>query len=292
MKRISWIWWSSLITLLATGCIRQQPLPSISIKGSDTEVNLVLQLAETYMETNPNVSLCVTGGGSGVGIAGLFNGHTDVANSSRGLNAYEEALAKERGIDIHTNIFAYDALAIVCHPELAMDSLTIEELGQIFSGKTQVWTDRNGKVCSLSLYGRQSNSGTYIYFREKIIGADYSSGMKQMNGNAQILEAVKSDRNAIGYIGLGYITDEHGILRKGIKVVSTKPDRNALTVSPLDAQAVQAGLYPLVRPLYQFTNGKPDHETQAFFDFEKSEAGQAILKKNGYLPVPKNTFPQ
>jgi phosphate transport system substrate-binding protein len=283
----SFFWWMSLILLLATGCIRQQPLTSISIKGSDTEVNLVLQLAEAYMETDPSVSLCITGGGSGVGIAGLFNGNTEVANSSRWLNTYEETLAKERGLDIHHFIFAYDALAIICHPQMKMDSLTLEELGQIFSGKKTEWDGVNGEVHPVSLYGRQSNSGTYIYFREKIIGADYTPDMKQMNGNAQILEAVKSDRFAIGYIGLGYVSNEDGTPREGVKVVSIKSSPQSAAVSPLNTEALQSGLYPLVRPLFQFTNDIPNGKVQSFFDFERSEAGRSIIIKNGYLPAPE-----
>ena len=86
---------------------------SISIKGSDTEVNLVLQLAEAYMETDPDVSVNVTGGGSGVGIAGLLNSRTDVANSSREINAYELSLAAERGVAVEPFVFAADALAII-----------------------------------------------------------------------------------------------------------------------------------------------------------------------------------
>jgi phosphate transport system substrate-binding protein len=282
-------WYISLIFLGLfgpTGCIRQQPLPSIYIKGSDTEVNLVLQLAEAYMEIDSSVSICITGGGSGVGIAGLFNGNTEVANSSRGLNAYEEELAKKRGFDIHAFVFAYDALAIICHPQMPVDSLTLEELGQIFSGEKTDWVDASGEVYPLSLYGRQSNSGTYIYFREKIIGADYTSAMKQMNGNAQILEAVKSDPFAIGYIGLGYLANEDGSPREGVKIVRIKSSPGHPAVSPLDQQALQVGAYPLVRPLFQFTNGNPEGEIQSFFDFEKSEAGRAIISRNGYLPVP------
>lgn len=258
---------------------------SLTIKGSDTEVNLVLQLAEAYMETDLNVSVNVTGGGSGVGIAGLLNGKTDVANSSREINAYELSLAAKRGVNAEPFVFAADALAIICHPNISLDSLSLEELGKIFSGETQNWQQLGSKAGTISLYGRQSNSGTFIYFREKVVGKDYAFSTKQMNGNAQILEAVKADPNAIGYIGFGYLTDGSGKLRDGIKVLKLIKAKGQNAVSPLDKAAIKAGMYPLTRPLFQFTNGEPTGKTRAFFEFEKSVAGQLIIAQNGYLPA-------
>lgn len=258
---------------------------SITIKGSDTEVNLVLQLAESYMETDMNVSLNVTGGGSGVGIAGLLNGRVDVANSSREIGAYELSLAAERGVTVQPFVFAADALAIICNPNVPLDSLNLDDLGKIFSGEIQNWKQLDKKSGLVSLYGRQSNSGTFMYFRERVLGKDYSSDVKQMNGNAQILEAVKADPNAIGYIGFGYLTDETGALREGIKVIKLAKKGGENAISPLDKVAIKAGLYPLTRPLFQFTNGEPSGKIRAFFDFENSPEGQKIIAKNGYLPA-------
>ena len=258
---------------------------SITVKGSDTEVNLVLQLAEAYMETDPDVSVNVTGGGSGVGIAGLLNGRTDVANSSREVNSYELSLAAERGMAVEPFVFAADALAIICHPNVPIDSVNLDDLGKIFSGEIQNWQQFGRKDGLISLYGRQSNSGTFIYFRERVLRKDYAPGIKQMNGNAQILEAVKADPNAIGYIGFGYLTDESGALRHGIKVIKLTNSQGQTAVSPLDREAIKAGLYPLTRPLFQFTNGEPSGKTRAFYDFEKSPKGQEIIAQNGYLPA-------
>lgn len=271
-----------LACLLAT-CARRE-VETVTVKGSDTEVNLVLQLAEAYMETDPAASISVTGGGSGVGIASLLNGRATVANSSRELNAHELALAAERQVAVEPFAFAADALAVICHPSVPLDSVCLADLGRIFSGQIAGWQMMGGQADRpVSLYGRQSNSGTFMYFRERVLGRDYAPGLKQMNGNAQILEAVRADPNAIGFIGFGYLTDESGALRAGIKVVRLAAVCGQPAVSPLDRAAVQAGLYPLTRPLFQFTNGEPTGKAQAFFEFEKSAAGQAIIAKNGYL---------
>lgn len=266
------------------GCSRRN-VETISIKGSDTEVNLVLQLAEAYMDTDPAVSVNVTGGGSGVGIAGLLNGKIDIANSSRAMMNDELLLAAGRQIDAIPFVFAADALAIICHPEAPLDSLNLEDLGNIFSGTISNWQQLGKPNGVISLYGRQSNSGTFTYFREKVLGKDYAPGIKQMNGNAQILEAVKADPNAIGYIGFGYLTDESGALRHGIKVIKLAQGPGKAAISPLDRAAISARQYPLTRPLYQFTNGEPTGKIQAFYAFEKSALGQLIIAKNGYLPA-------
>ncbi len=270
--------------ILLTGCVHRN-IETITVKGSDTEVNLVLQLAEAYMDTELDVSVNVTGGGSGVGIAGLLNGRIDVANSSREINAYELQLAEERQIAIESYVFAADALAIICHPSVSLDSLTLNDLGKIFSGEIQNWQQLDGSDGLISLYGRQSNSGTFMYFRERVLGKDYAPSIKQMNGNAQILEAVKADPNAIAYIGFGYLTDESGALRQGIKVLKLAAKSGQTAVSPLNRMAIKAGLYPLTRPLFQCTNGEPAGKIRAFYEFEKSEAGQKIITKNGYLPA-------
>jgi phosphate transport system substrate-binding protein len=237
------------------------------------------------METDPSVSVCVTGGGSGVGIAGLLNGRLDIASSSREINQHELLLASERNIDLEPFIFAADALAIICNPAVAIDSLRLEDLGKIFSGEIQNWQELDGVNAPISLYGRQSNSGTFMYFRTRVLGKDYCPGIKQMNGNAQILEAVKADPNSIGYIGFGYLTDQSGALRHGIKVIKLSERLGDNAISPLDKSAIKAGLYPLTRPLFQFTNGKPTGKASAFYDFEKSPEGQKIIAQNGYLPA-------
>ncbi|MCX7767123.1 MAG: PstS family phosphate ABC transporter substrate-binding protein, partial [Candidatus Sumerlaeia bacterium] len=177
----------------------------IQIKGSDTEVNLVQTLAETYMKSNPGISLAVTGGGSGTGIAALINKKTDIANSSRPIKADELELAKQQGVEPVSLIFATDALAVIVHSSNPLTTVTLEQLGQIYRGEIKNWRTLGGPDLPITLYGRQSNSGTFVFFREFVVKADYSSEMRQMNGNSQIVESLRNDKSGIGYVGIGYI---------------------------------------------------------------------------------------
>ncbi len=275
---------SVLLVLAFFSCSKRQ-VENITIKGSDTEVNLVLQLAEAYMDTDPAASISITGGGSGVGIAALLNHRTDIANSSRELSQPEMLMASQRGVNISPHIFAADAIAIIVHPSVGVSSLSLLDLGKIYAGDITDWQQVGGKPGTISLYGRQSNSGTFIYFREKVLGKDFSPALKQMNGTAQIIEAVKNDAGGIGYAGLGYVADQNGTPREGFNVlkISKKPGEKAF--SPMDLEDIKAGFYPLTRPLYQFTDGLPTGKVLAFLEFEKSDFAKEIIQKNGYLPA-------
>lgn len=258
---------------------------TIVVRGSDTEVNLALDLAETYMDQNEKVSIAVTGGGSGVGIAALINGKTDIANSSRAFKEEEAALALKRGVKVTPIIFAVDALVFIVHPAIGVDSLTIDQVADIFSGRISNWQSLGGEEAPISIYGRQSNSGTFIYIQENILKGEYTTAMKQMNGTAQIIESVKNDPHAIGYTGIGYIINKAGQLMKGIKVLQIKENEKAPAVNPLNEEAIKGGDYVVTRPLFQYTDGVPEGAVKRFIQFELSEAGQAIVERNGYFPI-------
>lgn len=275
------------LAFLMPACRRSEHLERIQVKGSDTEVNLVLELAEAFMEREPAVSISITGGGSGVGIAALMNGKTDIANSSREVGETERMYARRRGVEIYPTVFAADALVVVANPEAGVDSLTMNQLADLFSGAVKNWHAAGGNSVPVSLYGRQSNSGTFLYFRETVLGRDFSPALKQMNGTAQIIEAVKNDAGGIGYVGLGYVARPDGAIHNGLKIIRLKKDETSPAVSPLDSSVLQGGNYPLLRPLYQLTDGKPTGWVKAFLQFETSPEGQQIIAKNGYLPVSK-----
>ncbi len=274
--------WSLFI--LFWGC-SQRGFQSIKIKGSDTEVNLALDLAETFMEKDPDISIAVTGGGSGTGIAALLNQKCDIANSSREFRDAEMNLAVKLGINVIPIVFAIDALAFVVNPSVEVEALTVEQIAQIFRGDVSSWKEVGGKDTPISLYGRQSNSGTFVFVQQNILKGEYSNRMKQMNGTAQILEAIKADPNAIGYLGIGYIVNEAGDLAEGIKVISVKVDEDTTPVNPTDVQAIINGDYVITRPLYQYTNGLPENKTKAFIAYELSAEGQEIVRRNGYFPI-------
>lgn len=276
-----------VLAFLMPACRRSEHLERIQVKGSDTEVNLVLELAEAYMEREPAVSISITGGGSGVGIAALMNGKTDIANSSREVGEAERMYAHRRGVEIYPTVFAADALVIVANPDAGVDSLTISQVADLFTGSVKNWQEVGGNSVPVSLYGRQSNSGTFLYFRKTVLGRDFSPDLKQMNGTAQIIEAVKNDAGGIGYVGLGYVARPDGAIHNGLKIIRLKKNETSPAASPLDTLALQNGDYPLLRPLYQLTDGKPTGLVEAFLQFETSPAGQQIIVKNGYLPASK-----
>lgn len=275
-----------LLIIMFTGCVRREDSDAfIQIKGSDTEVNLVQRLAEALMEKDPNVYIAVTGGGSGTGIAALINKQTDIANSSRAMKDEEIEMAKKRGVNPVAIVFALDGLALIVHESLPVESLSIDEVGQIYKGEITNWNEVGGPDLEISMYGRQSNSGTYIYFRDNIIKGDYSPKVRRMNGTAQIVEAVRNDKAGIGYVGIGYIIDDQGNILPGINSLKIAKDENSHAVSPLEPENVKSGLYPIVRPLYQYTDGLPEGNLLDFIIFELSDEGQRLVISEGYYPV-------
>ena len=260
---------------------------NLIIKGSDTEVNLALALAETYMMKDPNISIAVSGGGSGAGIAALINGKTDIANASRPMKTEELLLAQERGVWPIATVLGMDAVAIVVHPKCPLKELSKQDLGAIYRGKIHNWKQLGGPDQEISLYGRQSNSGTFVYFRDSILQAEYSPKVKQMNGTAQIVEAIKTDASGIGYVGVGYILEKNGNAAKGIKVLAIKSTAHTLAYSPALLENIQQGNYPIIRPLFQYTDGKPKGKLLQFLRYCLSEEGQALVQQNGYFPVSK-----
>ena len=258
---------------------------TIVIRGSDTEVNLVLQLAEVFMDADPKVAVAVTGGGSGTGIAALMNKKTDLANSSRAFTDAELKMAEERDVDVLPLVFAMDALTFIVHKDLGIDSLTLSDIRHIYTGQSTNWQAFGGPDLPISLYGRQGNSGTFIFIQRNILKADYSLQMKQMNGTSQIIESIKNDVAGIGYVGIGYLIDEEGQVDDGIKILSIQGDDQHQAVSPVDFENVRSGAYAIIRPLYQYLDGTPSGKLKEFLLFELAPQGQKIIAENGYFPI-------
>ena len=257
---------------------------AIQIRGSDSEVNLVAILAEEFMSVYPQVQIAVTGGGSGAGIAALLDGTIDIANSSRPMKDSEIETARANGMEPVAVRFAMDGVAAIVNENNPVDSLSIDELGAIFRGEITNWSEVGGSDQSINLYGRQSNSGTYIFFMERVLQGEYDPGMRNMGGNADILEAVRNDVTGIGYIAIGFATDG-GNVRPGIKVLSIAAIKGEPPVTPLELTNITGGAYPISRPLYQFIAGKPEGAIRKFLEFELSERGQEIVLENGFYPI-------
>jgi phosphate transport system substrate-binding protein len=254
----------------------------LQIKGSDTLINLVQRLAEEYMEKYPGEYIAVTGGGSGTGIAALINGKCDIANASRLMKSKEVEQANGRGVDPKRVVIAMDGLSVIVHKDNPVDRLTMDQIGKIFRGEVTNWREVGGKDAPITLYGRQSNSGTFVFFRDAVLKADYSQKMNRMNGNAQIVEAVRQDVSGIGYVGVGYVKDV-----QGLTVLKVASSAKADYASPLSTSDVKSGKYPIARPLNQYINGSPQGKVKAFLDFELSAEGQRIVEEEGFFQVPQ-----
>ena len=257
---------------------------TIIIKGSDTELPMVNDLAKLFKREHTEITIDLSGGGSGIGIEALINNETDIANSSREIKASEISRAKQNGVNPTPIMFSVDALAIITHSKLGVDSLSTEQLMQIFSGEITNWKSVGGPDISIVIYGRDSLSGTYSYLKDKFIRAPYSATMKQMHGNAEIVSAVQNDKAAIGYAGVGFLMDKNGKPNGSIWAMPIYI-KGSRAYSPYEASAVKKGDYVLTRPLYQYINAKPGRQIIEFIMSELTLRGQDVIKMHGYFPI-------
>ncbi len=257
---------------------------SIEIKGSDTIVQLVSNLAEEFSKNNKELKISVTGGGSGTGIAALLNGEIDIADSSRSIEKKELDLAKEKGLDVKEIIIARDMLSVIVHEDNKVEKLGMEELSRIYQGKIKNWNEVGGQNEKITLYGRQSTSGTYSFFLEHVVKGEYDPSMRNMEGNQAIYEAIKQDKGGIGYIGVGYLKDGLKDKDSQIKVVYVSKD-GLNYYTPLDESKIE--LYPISRGLFQYTQERPEKETTIyeFIMFELSDEGQKIVEDSGFVRI-------
>lgn len=255
---------------------------TIKVKGSDTEVNLSVKLAEEFYKQNKDFSIAISGGGSGLGIASLLNGQADIANSSRPLNADEDSLFKARGIALRTVVFAEDATAFIVQKDFPLDTMDVATLADILSGKYLNWKEVTGQDLPINIYGRQSNSGTHSFVRKKLKIA-FSRQAKEMNGNAQILEGVRMDVSGIGYVGAGYIMGSGS--KNPVKVLKIAEKAGLPAISPLDSKAIGEGRYFFQRPLYQFVPTTSWDKVSDFIAFEQGADGGRLIQSAGYYIV-------
>lgn len=270
------------IAVLVSCFSNESKYVALRVRGSDSEVNLIQSIAENFMDQDSLVSVGVTGGGSGAGIASLVNNKTDIANSSRKITEEEIKIARERGVEPFEIIFAQDVLAIIVNEDNPIQNLTLEELGKVYSGEISNWKELGGKDEKIMLYGRQSSSGTYVFFREYIVKDEYDQSMIGMSGTAQIVEAIRADKTGVGYVSSGYLDEQ---VRSGLKVVEIQRDETTTAYSPLDRENVISGNYPITRPLMQYTNGKPKGKLLEFILYQFSPEGLEIIESSGFYPI-------
>ena len=246
---------------------------NIVIKGSTTVLPIAQKVAEIYMKDNPDVKISISGGGSGNGIKALIDGSTDIADSSRFIKQKEVKLAVENGRYPVPFAVAYDCIVPVVHPDNNLMNLTMAQLKDIYMGKIKNWKEIGGPDRPVVIISRDTSSGTYEVWYKKVMKKERVSPRALLQAsNGAIVQAIAHNKNAIGYIGLGYMTGSV----KGLRVNNIEGS----------AETTLNGTYPISRPLYMFTQGWPKGDTLNFINFlVHPEKGQKYVSEAGYVPL-------
>lgn len=264
-----------LMVVMISGAASAQS--KITVKGSDTMVILAQKWAELYMKNNKSTVIQVTGGGSGVGITALINGTTDIANASRPMKQAEIDKLKARyntlGVEIAC---AKDGVTIFLNEANKVNELTIKQLSDIYTGKIRNWKELGGNDAEIRLYGRENSSGTYVFFHDEVVKADYASNVQSLPGTAAVVNAVKKDVNGIGYGGAAYAV--------GVKHAYVKKDAGSKAYVP-SPESIAKNEYPITRYLYMYLRNRPAGDTKKYIDWILGPEGQSIVTEVGYFPV-------
>jgi phosphate transport system substrate-binding protein len=244
----------------------------LRIDGSTTVLPIAQRAAEVFMKKNPAVKVYVSGSGSGTGIKALIDGTTDIATSSREAKDKEITSGKEKGVTLAGHKIALDAIVPIVHPSMKINDITMEQLRDIYNGKIKSWKELGGPDRPISVVSRDTGSGTYEVWKENVLKGDkVRADALLVASNGQAVQTVAQNRFAIGYIGIGYI-------EKAIKVL--KVDGKTAC-----ANSARDGSWPIARPLYMYTNGKPAGVIAKFVDFVLSEEGQKIVEEVEYVSI-------
>lgn len=264
-----------MITILNLSMHSQSTL-NVKIKGSDTVLPLSQKEAETYMKKNKSAKITVTGGGSGVGIAAIIDGSTDIAMSSRKMKMSEKIKLQDAGKACKEVVIAYDALSVIVNPENKVSQLTREQLEGIFTGKITNWKDVGGIDGKIVVYSRESSSGTYEFFKEHVLNnKNYGSSILMMPATGSIVQSVSQTKGAIGYVGFAYIEDN-------VKALKVSYDKGKTYIEPNVANAKNK-TYPIVRPLYYYYLTKDASKVKPLIDYILSTEGQKVVSDIGYI---------
>jgi phosphate transport system substrate-binding protein len=247
-------------------------------------VNLGQAWAEEFMKQHPDISVAVTGGGSGTGIAALINGTTDIAECSRNMEKKELDIARSKNIDPYEIIVGNDGIVVAVSPQNPVNKLTRQELSDIFTGKTINWKEIGGPDKEIVALSRDRNSGTHVFFLEQVVklgqknnNNEFAKNVLMMPSNQAIVEEVSANPAAIGYIGLGYLNER-------VKAIAVADSKAGPYIVP-SIKTVSNKTYSVSRPLYIYTNGAPSGEVKSFIDFVLSDVGQRVVLDMDFVPV-------
>ncbi len=284
MKR--WLVMSALVLMLGSPvAISAEELQgTLQIKGSDTMVNLCQAWAEAFMAKHSRVTVAVTGGGSGTGIAALIAGTCDLAAASRKMTPKEITLAQAHGSRPQEWTVGLDGLAVVVHPSNPIKRLTLDQLAGLFTGIIHNWRELGGNDARVLLLSREVNSGTHVYFKEHVLGTDANGQSREFAPEALLLpssqaiaDEVATNTAAIGYYGMGYLNPRNA----AVAIARTAVGPFLLPTEVF----VREGTYPISRPLFLYSRETLQGLTRAFMDFVMSPEGQEIVRRTDFVPV-------
>ena len=255
----------------------------IQQKGSDTLLVLAQNWAEEYMEDQENVEIVVSGGGSGTGISALINKQIDIADASRSIKSTEIDDAQNNGVNPEEWKVALDGISVILNKNNPLTELSYEQIRGIYNGSIVNWSEIGGVEGVVVAYGRQSTSGTYVYFNEEVLDEDdYRADKQQLAGNSEIVEAVINDPNGIGYVGVAYAEAR----KDELTIASVNKGNTDQAYQPTPSN-IASGDYPISRYLYVYTDGIPDGAVQEYLKFILSGEGQDIVEQVGYIGLPQ-----
>ncbi|MFO8112228.1 MAG: phosphate ABC transporter substrate-binding protein [Desulfosalsimonadaceae bacterium] len=245
----------------------------LTIKGSTTVLPVTQKAAEAFMEEYPHINVSISGGGSGNGIKAIVDGTTDIAQSSRWIKQQEVELAVDNGFYPVPFGVALDAIIPVVHKDNPVNDLSLDQLKAIYEGKVRNWKEVGGEDLPITVISRDSSSGTFVVWNDVVLrGGRVSPRSQLLPSNGAITQAVVGNRNAIGYIGIGYLDDS----LKSIRVDGVQPTH----------ENAASGEYPVSRTLYYFTDGWPEGKQLLFINYMlHPEKGQKLVKEVGYIPL-------
>jgi len=269
-----------IVVVAAVSFAFTMPLATIKIKGSDTLLPLAQKWAEKYMKKDATSSITVTGGGSGVGIAALIDGTTDIATASRKIKMDERLKLQEAGKAYKEVTVANDALSVIVNPGNRITKLTREQLEGIFTGKYTNWSQVGGDDMKIVAYSRESSSGTYEFFKEHVLNKkNFASSCLLMPATGSIIQSVSQTKGAIGYVGMAYVNSS-------VKDISVSYDQGKTYILPTLQNALNK-TYPIVRPLFFYYLTAVEGKVKPFVDWVLSAEGQKVVTDVGYIPLQK-----
>lgn len=268
-KNLFLVWALAMVAMFATSAFAE----NLVIKGSTTVLPITQKVAEAYMKDYPDVNISISGGGSGNGIKAIIDGTTDIGNSSRFIKDSEVKQAVDKGAYPVPFSVAYDCIVPIVHPNNSLQDLSMDQLKDIYMGKVKNWKEVGGADHPIVVMSRDTSSGTYEVWEEKVLDKErVFPGALLQASNGAVVQGVASNRNGIGYIGLGYLTDT-------VKAVSV----NGVAGSE---ETTLSGEYPVSRPLFVFTRGWPEGRTVHFINYMMNpEKGQKLIKEIGFVPL-------